>query len=36
VKDIPARISLPEMRPWGRREVHLIVPSGICFQFYQA
>jgi catechol 2,3-dioxygenase-like lactoylglutathione lyase family enzyme len=36
VKDIPARVSLPEMRPWGRREVHLIVPSGICFQFYQA
>jgi hypothetical protein len=24
-----------EMKPWGRREFHLITPSGVCFQFYE-
>lgn len=24
-----------EMKAWGRREFHLIAPSGVCFQFYQ-
>ena len=24
-----------EMKFWGRREFHLIAPSGVCFQFYQ-
>jgi len=24
-----------EMKIWGRREFHLIVPSGVCFQFYE-
>ena len=22
--------------PWGRREFHMILPSGVCLQFYQA
>ena len=34
-KDIPARISPPAMRPWGRREMHIILPSGVCLQFWQ-
>ena len=34
-RDIPAKVGPLETKPWGRREFHLIVPSGICFQFYQ-
>jgi catechol 2,3-dioxygenase-like lactoylglutathione lyase family enzyme len=25
-----------ETKPWGRREFHMIVPSGVCLQFYEA
>ena len=32
---IPTKVGLLELKPWGRREFHLIVPSGVCFQFYQ-
>src|SRR5262249_4668850 len=31
----PARIGRLEPKPWGRREFHMIVPSGVCLQFYQ-
>jgi len=24
-----------EIKPWGRREFHVITPSGVCFQFYE-
>jgi uncharacterized glyoxalase superfamily protein PhnB len=24
-----------KLRPWGRREFHMIVPSGVCLQFYE-
>ena len=24
-----------EMKAWGRREFHMIVPPGVCLQFYQ-
>ena len=24
-----------EMKPWGRREFHVITPSGVCFQFHE-
>jgi hypothetical protein len=24
-----------ETKSWGRREFHMIVPSGLCFQFYE-
>ena len=32
---IPAKVGPLELKPWGRREFHLMVPSGVCFQFYQ-
>lgn len=31
----PARIGPLEAKPWGRREFHMVVPSGVCLQFYQ-
>ena len=30
-----ANVGPLEMKFWGRREFHMIVPSGICLQFYQ-
>jgi len=33
-RNIPARVGPLEMKPWGRREFHMIVPSGVCLQFY--
>ena len=35
-KNVPGRVSPIEMRPWGRREFHLVMRSGVCFQFYDA
>jgi hypothetical protein len=35
-RTIPARVGPLEVKPWGRREFHMIVPSGLCFQFYEA
>ena len=32
---IAANVGPLEMKGWGRREFHMIVPSGVCFQFYQ-
>lgn len=32
---IPARVGPLEQKPWGRLEFHLIVPSGVCLQFYE-
>jgi hypothetical protein len=29
-----ARVGPLEVKSWGRREFHRIVPSGVCFQFY--
>jgi uncharacterized glyoxalase superfamily protein PhnB len=34
-RSIPARVGPLELKPWGRREFHLIDPTGVCFQFYQ-
>jgi catechol 2,3-dioxygenase-like lactoylglutathione lyase family enzyme len=31
-----ARVGPLEEKPWGRREFHMIVPAGVCLQFYQA
>lgn len=31
-----ARLGPLEEKPWGRREFHMIVPSGVCLQFYEA
>ena len=34
-RHIAAKVGALETKAWGRREFHLIAPSGICFQFYQ-
>ena len=34
-REIPARVGPLEEKSWGRREFHMIVPSGVCLQFYQ-
>ena len=34
-RGLQVKIKPPEVQPWGRREFHMIVPSGICLQFYQ-
>lgn len=34
-RNIPATVGQLEQKPWGRREFHLRVSSGVCFQFYQ-
>jgi len=31
---VDARVGSLEVKPWGRREFHMIVPSGVCLQFY--
>ena len=35
LRAVPARVGPLEMKAWGRREFHLIVPSGVCLQFYE-
>jgi hypothetical protein len=30
-----ARVGPLELKSWGRREFHMILPSGVCLQFYQ-
>lgn len=32
----PARVGPLETKPWGRREFHLIEPTGVCFQFFNS
>jgi hypothetical protein len=32
---LPCKIGPLEVKAWGRREFHMIVPSGVCLQFYQ-
>jgi catechol 2,3-dioxygenase-like lactoylglutathione lyase family enzyme len=34
-RGIPATVGSLEMKSWGRREFHMIVPSGVCLQFYE-
>ena len=29
------RVGRLEMKGWGRREFHMILPSGVCLQFFQ-
>ena len=31
----PSTLGPLEVKPWGRREFHMILPSGVCLQFYQ-
>ena len=30
-----AQVGPLEMKSWGRREFHMILPSGVCLQFYE-
>jgi hypothetical protein len=34
-RNLSVRIGALEMKTWGRREFHMIVPSGVCLQFYE-
>jgi hypothetical protein len=34
-RDTAAKVGPLEMKAWGRREFHMIVPSGVCLQFYE-
>jgi catechol 2,3-dioxygenase-like lactoylglutathione lyase family enzyme len=34
-RHLPATIGPLEVKAGGRREFHMIVPSGVCLQFYQ-
>jgi hypothetical protein len=34
-RTIAAQVGQLELKAWGRREFHMIVPSGVCFQFYE-
>jgi hypothetical protein len=34
-RGVAARVGPPEVKAWGRREFHMILPSGVCLQFYQ-
>lgn len=35
LRTIPAQVGPPEVKFWGRREFHVVAPSGVCFQFYE-
>ncbi len=34
-RHLPLAVGPLEMKSWGRREFHMIVASGVCFQFYE-
>jgi catechol 2,3-dioxygenase-like lactoylglutathione lyase family enzyme len=34
-RQVPANVGPLEMKSWGRLEFHMIVPSGVCLQFYE-
>jgi len=34
--NVPARVGPLEEKPWGRVEFHMVLPSGVCLQFYEA
>jgi hypothetical protein len=34
-RGIAAQVGPLETKSWGRREFHMIVPSGVCLQFYE-
>jgi len=34
-RGIAAQVGSLELKSWGRREFHMILPSGVCLQFYQ-
>jgi hypothetical protein len=36
VASVPARIGALERKPWDRVEFHMVLPSGVCLQFYES
>lgn len=34
-RNLPAKVGPLEEKAWRRREFHVIVPSGVCLQFYE-
>jgi catechol 2,3-dioxygenase-like lactoylglutathione lyase family enzyme len=34
-KNVPANVGPLEEKCWGRREFHMVIPSGVCLQFFQ-
>lgn len=34
-RHVAARVGPLEMKVWGRREFHMVLPSRVCLQFYQ-
>src|ERR1700745_3878809 len=34
-RNIAANVRPLEMKSWGSREFHMILPSGVCLQFYE-
>jgi catechol 2,3-dioxygenase-like lactoylglutathione lyase family enzyme len=34
-RGVAAKVGPLEMKIWGRREFHMVLPSGVCLQFYQ-
>ena len=34
-RSLPVQVGPLEMKEWDRREFHIIVASGVCFQFYE-
>jgi hypothetical protein len=34
-RNLAANVGPLEVKLWGRREFHMIVPSGVCLQFYE-
>lgn len=34
-RSVEADVGTLDIKPWGRREFHLIVASGVCLQFYE-
>lgn len=34
-KNVPANVGPLEQNFWGRREFHMVIPSGVCLQFFQ-
>ncbi len=34
-RKLPAQVGPLEVKMWGRREFHLVLPSGVCLQFFE-
>jgi hypothetical protein len=34
--NVPARVGALERKAWDRVEFHMVLPSGVCLQFYEA